>query len=91
MIYFIHSQGWYIGITAASQAVKAGSTPVPCSKKERHTVWCVSLFWIPLDIKMLGGSEFRLRKYFCGAKAFYGAKAPEPRRGGARLGLIQII
>ena len=24
-------QGWYIGITAASQAVKAGSTPVPCS------------------------------------------------------------
>ena len=26
-------QGWYIGITAASQAVKAGSTPVPCSKK----------------------------------------------------------
>ena len=27
-------QGWYIGITAASQAVKAGSTPVPCSRKE---------------------------------------------------------
>ena len=27
-------QGWYIGITAASQAVKAGSTPVPCSKKK---------------------------------------------------------
>ena len=26
-----HTQGWYIGITAASQAVKAGSTPVPCS------------------------------------------------------------
>ena len=26
-------QGWYIGITAASQAVKAGSTPVPCSIK----------------------------------------------------------
>ena len=25
-------QGWYIGITAASQAVKAGSIPVPCSK-----------------------------------------------------------
>ena len=28
-------QGWYIGITAASQAVKAGSTPVPCSKTIR--------------------------------------------------------
>ena len=27
-------QGWYIGITAASQAVKAGSTPVPCSMKK---------------------------------------------------------
>ena len=26
-----YTQGWYIGITAASQAVKAGSTPVPCS------------------------------------------------------------
>ena len=25
---------------------------------------------------MLGGSEFRLRKCFCAAKAFYGAKAP---------------
>ena len=33
MIYSQCSQGWYIGITAASQAVKAGSTPVPCSKK----------------------------------------------------------
>ena len=31
-------QGWYIGITAASQAVKAGSTPVPCSK------WMNSVF-----------------------------------------------
>ena len=28
-----HLQGWYIGITAASQAVKAGSIPVPCSNK----------------------------------------------------------
>ena len=27
-------QGWDIGITAASQAVKTGSTPVPCSKKK---------------------------------------------------------
>ena len=33
-------QGWYIGITAASQAVKAGSTPVPCStqlKRPMHS------------------------------------------------------
>ena len=51
MIYSQCSQGWYIGITAASQAVKAGSTPVPCSKKGRHTVWCVSLFWNLWDIK----------------------------------------
>ena len=42
MIYSICSQGWYIGITAASQAVKAGSTPVPCSKKERHPHGCLS-------------------------------------------------
>ena len=27
-------QGSYIGNTTASQAVKAGSIPVPCSKKE---------------------------------------------------------
>ena len=36
-------QGWYIGITAASQAVKAGSTPVPCSK-EKDTLTGVFLF-----------------------------------------------
>ena len=47
MIYSIYSQGWYIGITAASQAVKAGSTPVPCSKKEA----CLSLFWNPWEMK----------------------------------------
>ena len=35
MIYSQCSQGWYIGITAASQAVKAGSTPVPCSIKQK--------------------------------------------------------
>ena len=43
MIYSIRSQGWYIGITAASQAVKAGSTPVPCSK-EKDTLTGVFLF-----------------------------------------------
>ena len=31
--FVVMMQGWYIGITAASQAVKAGSTPVPCSNK----------------------------------------------------------
>ena len=38
-------QGWYIGITAASQAVKAGSTPVPCStqlKRPMHR--CIGRF-----------------------------------------------
>ena len=39
-------QGWYIGITAASQAVKAGSTPVPCSKK-KGTRTGVFLFGMP--------------------------------------------
>ncbi len=30
----LQMQGSYIGNTTASQAVKAGSTPVPCSKKK---------------------------------------------------------
>ena len=33
-------QGWYIGITAASQAVKAGSIPVPCSKNRGGCLVC---------------------------------------------------
>ena len=32
-------QGSYIGNTTASQAVKAGSTPVPCSRKETPFVY----------------------------------------------------
>ena len=32
-------QGSYIGNTTASQAVKAGSTPVPCSRKETSFVY----------------------------------------------------
>ena len=32
-------QGSYIGNTTASQAVKAGSTPVPCSRKEPTFVY----------------------------------------------------
>ena len=76
MIYSIRSQGWYIGITAASQAVKAGSTPVPCSKKE-ETPFGVSSFLEPVgDEKAQGQVNCPLCKCFCGAKAFYGAKAP---------------
>ena len=39
-------QGSYIGNTTASQAVKAGSIPVPCSKEKGHpTGWPFSLKW----------------------------------------------
>ena len=40
------SQGWYIGITAASQAVKAGSTPVPCSIGVADFVSCAATIFI---------------------------------------------
>ena len=46
-------QGWYIGITAASQAVKAGSTPVPCSKK-KGTPTGVFLFGAALLLRKSG-------------------------------------
>ena len=46
-------QGWYIGITAASQAVKAGSTPVPCSKK-KDTPTGVFLFGAALLLRKSG-------------------------------------
>ena len=59
MIYSPCPQGWYIGITAASQAVKAGSTPVPCSKKERHTIGVSLFFGIRGTLKSTGGSESR--------------------------------
>ncbi len=35
-------QGSYIGNTTASQAVKAGSIPVPCSKKARQAFACLA-------------------------------------------------
>ena len=38
------SQGSYIGNTTASQAVKAGSIPVPCSKKKDTPLGCSSFF-----------------------------------------------
>ena len=34
------TQGSYIGNTTASQAVKAGSIPVPCSKSQLHSFYC---------------------------------------------------
>ena len=34
-------QGSYIGNTTASQAVKAGSTPVPCSKSTRKRAFFI--------------------------------------------------
>ena len=39
-------QGSYIGNTTASQAVKAGSIPVPCSKEGHTPVGCVFLFFV---------------------------------------------
>ena len=41
----INAQGSYIGNTTASQAVKAGSIPVPCSKKEKHPFGVLFFFW----------------------------------------------
>ncbi len=69
MIYFSCSQGWYIGITAASQAVKAGSTPVPCSKKERHTIGVSLFFGIRGIFESTGGNESRLRQGFAAQNA----------------------
>ena len=37
-------QGSYIGNTTASQAVKAGSIPVPCSRKETPFVYWQKVF-----------------------------------------------
>ena len=39
IIALLPMQGSYIGNTTASQAVKAGSTPVPCSRKETPFVY----------------------------------------------------
>ena len=39
-------QGSYIGNTTASQAVKAGSTPVPCSNKKNSFVYRTKEFFL---------------------------------------------
>ena len=44
------TQGSYIGNTTASQAVKAGSTPVPCSKKETPFVGRQKVFLFVISI-----------------------------------------
>ena len=47
-------QGWYIGITAASQAVKAGSTPVPCSKTNSYPIG-----WLFVLVAVHGGETVK--------------------------------
>ena len=63
-------QGSYIGITPASQAGQAGSTPVPCSKKEHELVRSGKLVFFfsamrsayPLQAEREGGSLCPVRK-----------------------------
>ena len=42
-------QGSYIGNTTASQAVKAGSTPVPCSTKKTTFVYQANVVFFELS------------------------------------------
>ena len=46
-------QGSYIGNTTASQAVKAGSIPVPCSKKEVAFVYQKLLLFLSIAKAMV--------------------------------------
>lgn len=86
MIYSICSQGWYIGITAASQAVKAGSTPVPCSKKERHAQACLSFLESVGDEKAQGQVNCPCANAFAQQKHFTAQKRrAATRRSASRL------
>ena len=86
MIYSICSQGWYIGITAASQAVKAGSTPVPCSKKERHAQACLSFLESVGDEKAQGQVNCPCANAFAQQKHFTAQKRrASTRRSASRL------
>ena len=86
MIYSICSQGWYIGITAASQAVKAGSTPVPCSKKERHAQACLSFLESVGDEKAQGQVNCPCANAFAQQKHFTEQKRrASTRRSASRL------
>ena len=86
MIYSLHSQGWYIGITAASQAVKAGSTPVPCSKKERHAQACLSFLESVGDEKAQGQVNCPCANAFAQQKHFTAQK----RRASTRRSASQL-
>ena len=86
MIYSQCSQGWYIGITAASQAVKAGSTPVPCSKKERHAQACLSFLESVGDEKAQGQVNCPCANAFAQQKHFTAQKRrASTRRSASRL------
>ena len=86
MIYSIQSQGWYIGITAASQAVKAGSTPVPCSKKERHAQACLSFLESVGDEKAQGQVNCPCANAFAQQNHFTAQKRrASTRRSASRL------
>ena len=86
MIYSICSQGWYIGITAASQAVKAGSTPVPCSKKERHAQACLSFLESVGDEKAQGQVNCPCANAFAQQKHFTAQqRRASTRRSASRL------
>ena len=55
-------QGSYIGNTTASQAVKAGSTPVPCSKTKGTPLGCL-LSWTDKGVE-----QFKCRYWVAAAK-----------------------
>ena len=81
-----YTQGWYIGITAASQAVKAGSTPVPCSKKERHAQACLSFLESVGDEKAQGQVNCPCANAFAQQKHFTAQKRrASTRRSASRL------
>ena len=72
-------QGWYIGITAASQAVKAGSTPVPCSKKKNRPLGGFS-FWNAAGRVELAAST-------CAKRVKSRGKGKAPANGSAIRGM----
>lgn len=92
MIYSLCSQGWYIGITAASQAVKAGSTPVPCSKKSpRLSSWTFFGFRgtskCSAEVNSACANAFAQQKHFTAQKRRGGAVrvgVPAPDEGARR-------
>ena len=79
-------QGSYIGSTAASQAAEAGSTPVPCSKKERHAQACLSFLESVGDEKAQGQVNCPCENAFAQQKHFTAQKRrASTRRSASRL------